>query len=256
MKAADLKGNVLVNLADLKVTSPEMLLKIGGVIDIQGFHVKNKFVPRQLAVITRDTIASVIDFNTGINYNDLSTSDRHSVNNTQKNLHHLDFEPSVYINYLPFAKDYDSILKCVAIELGISRDNPFGVDNLQTEILLTVSEIPFIPLRNLIPALPSSNRVIEHYTKIPSTFTAASKVSALWRLIISKQFEIKNSAGFEYNNVRVEPAIESLITESVKTHKEELSKINDTLNQVLGDLMHIRIDIDQVCTPKKYGPSS
>lgn len=245
-----------MNPADLKVTSPEMLLKLGGVIDIQGFDVNNKFVPRQLAVITKDTIASVIDFKTGINYHELCASDRRNVKNVQKNIHFLDFEPSVYITYLPSAEDYNSVLKRVALDLDISCDNPLGVNNPQTEILLTVAEIPYIPLRNLIPSLPCTDTVIRHYTKIPSTFTAASKVSALWRLIISKQFELKNSASFEYINERADQGLENLIAESAKTHASELSKINYTLNQVLGDLMRIRIDIDQGCSPRSYAELS
>lgn len=222
-----------------------MLLKLGGVIDIQGFHVNNKFVPRQLAIITRDTIASVVDFKTGINYHELCANDRRNVKNVQKNTHFLEFEPSVYITYLPSAEDYNSVLRRAAVDLNISCDNPLGVANPQTEILLTVAEIPYIPLRSLIPALPSIETVIRHYTKIPSTFTAASKVSALWRLIVVKQFELQNSASFE-------PGLETLITDSAKTHNAELSKINYTLNQVLGDLMRIRLDLDQGCSPRSY----
>jgi hypothetical protein len=185
-----------MNPADLKVTSPEMLLKLGGVIDIQGFHVNNKFVPRQLAVITKDTITSVIDFKTGINYHELCANDRRNVKNLQKNIHFLDFEPSCYINYLPSAEEHITVLRHIAVDLNITSDNPFGVNNPQTEILLTLADVPYVPIRNLIPTLPSTDAVIKYYTKIASTFTAASKVSALWRLILSKQFELKNSGVF------------------------------------------------------------
>jgi hypothetical protein len=241
-----------MNLSELKVTCPEMLLKLSGVIDIQGFHVNNKFIPRQLAVITKDTITSVIDFKTGINYHELSIHDRRGVKNVQKNIHFLDFEPSVYIKYRPSAEEYFNVLRRVALDLNISRENPIGVNNPQTELMLTAADVPYVTIRNLIPNLPTTDVIIKHYTRTPCTITPASKVSSLWRLILSKQFEISNKATFEYINSRSDTGLENLITESNRTQCDELSKINYTLNQVLGDLMRIRIDIDQGCSPASY----
>ena len=245
-----------MNLSQLEVTCPEMLLKLKGVIDIQGFHVNNKFVPRQLAVITKDTITSVVDFRTGINYHELSIHDRRGVKNVQKNVHFLDFEPSAYIKYQPSSEEYISVLRRVALDLNITRENPIGVCNPQTEVLLTTADIPSITIRNLIPNLPTTDLIIRHYTRTPCTVSAACKVSSLWRLILSKQFEISNKDTFDYLNTRNDTVLENLITDANRSYCEELSKINHTLNEVLGDLMRIRIDIDQGCSPASYAELS
>lgn len=233
-----------------------MLLKIKGVIDIQGFNVNDKFIPRQLAVITRDTTTSVIDFKTGINYHELPRHDRRSVKNDQKSIHFLDLEPSVYIRYRPPAEEYINVLKRVALDLDITCEYPIAVCNPQTEVLLTSANIPFVPIRNLIPNLPTTDIIIRHYTRTPCTVSAANKVSSLWRLILSKQFEISNKDTFEYLNVRNDTFLENLIIDSSKSHRDQLSKINNTLNAVLGDLMRIRIDIDQGCSPPLYAELS
>lgn len=245
-----------MNPSDLKVTSPEMLLKLKGVIDIQGFHVNNKFIPRQLAVITKDTITSVIDFKTSINYHELSAHDRRGVKNVQKNVHFLDFEPSAYIKYQPSSEEYITVLRRVALDLGISCENPIGVCNPQAEVLLTTADIPFTPIRHLIPNLPTSDTIIRHYTRTRSTVSPATKVSSLWRLILSKQFELNNKSTFEYLNSRSDTVLENLITDVSRSHQDELAKINYTLNSVLGDLMRIRIDLDQGCSPPNYSESS
>lgn len=241
-------------VSDLGVACPDLLCKIGGVIDIQGFHISNKFIPRQLAIISKDTIVDVIDFKTGIDYHELPTHDRQTIRHVQKNVHFLDLEPSKFLKFVPYADDYITVLRLLAIDYNISSENPFAINNPQAELLLTAADVPYINARTLIPRLPNSETIIKHYTKGRGVFSAANKVSALWRLLISKQFEIKNKPEYDHINSGGAQVSElsSLIAESTKSQRDELSKLNSTLNQVLGDLMKIRIDLDQGCSPSSY----
>lgn len=230
-----------------------MLLQIGGVIDIQGFHIKNKFIPRQIAIITKDTIVKVIDFKTGINYNELPVYDRRSVKQVQREIHFLDFEPSPFVKAAPHAEEYVTVLRQLALDYNITSENPLAVNNPQAEILLTEASVPYIAIRTLVPNLPNTETIIKQYTRGNTIFSAPVKVSALWRFIVCKQFEIRNKASYEHVGSGGDPTtLASLIAEATKNQHQELLDINSTLNQVLGDLMKIRIDLDRACSPLRF----
>lgn len=236
-----------------------MLLKIGGIIDIQGFHVNDKFYPRQLAIITGDTIVKVVDFKTGINYHELSCEDRRNVKHVQRNIHYLELEPSIYIN-APHSADYSTVIRRLCADHRINRDRPLGVNNPQTEIVLTTVGIPFVTIRGLIRNLPDTETIIKYYTRGSATFSAANKVASLWRLILSKQFEIRNKPSYDHlaSGGEISP-LATLITEVHEAQREGLSRINGTLCRILNDLMRLSIEGDeeeeQECAPPTYTES-
>ena len=232
---------------EFNVTCPEMLLKISGVIDIQGFYVMNKFIPRQLAVITRDTIVKLIDFKTNVNYNELCTYDRKTVKHVQKYIHFLDFEPSCLLPNTYSADECAKVLRQVAIDFDISADRPLAVNNPQAELLLTIADIPYVAIRNLISDLPNTDTIIAQYSRGTSTFSASSKVASLWRLILSKQFELKNKSAYEQVAFGCAPTtLASLISEENESTRLQLAQINRTLNNLVEDMVRLRLDLDDV----------
>lgn len=241
-----------MNPLDLTVTCNELLLKIGGVLDIQGFHVNNTFIPRQLAIITRDTIVRVVDFKTDINYHELSSADRRSVKYVQRNIHHLECEPPVFVN-ATHASNCRLVIQRLCAEHRITNDRPLAVNNPQAELFLTAADIPFVTLRTLINNLPDTNTIISYYTRGKTAFSASAKVASLWRLIIYKQFEIKSKLTYDHINAGgdIEP-LATLIADSHEGLFKELNTIKSGLCTVLTNLERIGSEIDERCPQPTY----
>lgn len=241
-----------MNPLDINVTCNEMLLTLGGVLDIQGFHVNNKFIPRQLAIITRESIVRVFDFKTNINYHELSSEDRRTVKYVQRNVHFLDCDPPAFVN-APHYSNCRLVIQRLCVEHHITNRRPFAVNNPQAEILLTEAEIPFVSIRNFIANLPPTNTIIEYYSQGKALFSAAAKVASLWRLIIYKQFEIKSKLTFDHINCGGgnEP-LAALIADSNNTVREELRRLEGSLNSLGTKLGLVLIELDERCPPPTY----
>ena len=167
------------------------LLKIHGVIDIQGFYVGGKFIPRQLAIITRDTITKVYEFETGINPSKLTLDERKTVEYVQRHVNHLDLEPSPFSKLVYPSDDYDVALHRIELDYQITEDTLLAVNNNHAEELLTLVCFPFVSIRTIITGLPNKEKLMEFYTKGTVAFSTAGKVEALWKFIERLQSEVR-----------------------------------------------------------------
>lgn len=126
-----------------------------------------------------------------------------------------------------------------------------GVNNPQTEVLLTAANVPFSPVRSLINDLPDTKTIIHHYTKGHTIFSASAKVSALWRLIVYKQFQIKSKHTFDHISAGggdTNPIVK-LVSDAHESFREDLIRIKSALATLLTDLVELRATIEERCPP-------
>lgn len=172
-----------------KVTNPKMLAKIGGVIDIQGFYVEGQFVPRQLAIITKDTVTKVIEFDTGVDMKALTAEDRRTVRYIQGRVHYLDLKPSIYTPNVHPAEACIDVLQEIISDYDLTSDRPLALNNSQAETLFKTAEFPYVDIQTLIPSIPNTQMLMRRYSRGRTTFSTAGKVGALWKYIQDRQVE-------------------------------------------------------------------
>jgi hypothetical protein len=181
-----------MELDDMVVSNPVELLKIVGILDIQGFYLNEAFVPRQLAIVTADTITKVIDFDTNLVFDDLSDYDQVTVNYLQMFVHHLDLAPPNLGQLVYPSADAAEVLRMIELDYRITEDRPIGVNNEHVELMLRDLKIPHVKIREVIKNLPRKEKLIKLYSKGVSGFSTSAKVDALWRTVQNNQKLVAN----------------------------------------------------------------
>ena len=138
--------------------------KICAVIDIQGFQLSDKFVPREVAMVS-ENFSQCFEINPELNFKDLNEKDRQTVIHTTKflnGLHILPFNDRNFC-YLPKESDIGDILKFL-YNVVATDEKPFiAVKNQQTLQYLINFNIPHIDLNDSTLNFPNYNAIREKY---------------------------------------------------------------------------------------------
>ena len=148
----------------LNKTKDSKMDKICAVIDIQGFQLSEKFVPREVAMVS-ENFSQCFEINPELNFRDLNEKDRQTVIHTTKflnGLHILPFNDRNFC-YLPKESDVGEILKFL-YNVVASDDKPFvAVKNKPTLQYLIDLDIPFLDLNDPIYSFPNFNDIRNKY---------------------------------------------------------------------------------------------
>ena len=138
--------------------------KICAVVDIQGFQLMEKFIPREIALVS-ENFSQCFEINPELNFRDLNEKDRQTVIHTTKflnGLHILPFNDKNFC-YLPKESDIGDILKFL-YNVVASDDKPlFGVKSEQTLQYLKNFNIPYLDLNDTNLNFPKYNTIREKY---------------------------------------------------------------------------------------------
>ena len=138
--------------------------KICAIIDCQGFQFKDRFVPREIAIVS-DVISQCQELNPQINWRELSDDDQAVVLHSTKFKHGLHFCPFNPVEhcFLYASSDVDKIIT-QWYELIASDDKPFfGYKNLQMGNLLKELGIPNFDLDSPEVGFPAYRDLQDKY---------------------------------------------------------------------------------------------
>lgn len=138
--------------------------KICAVIDIQGFQLPDRFIPKEVAFVS-ENYSQCFEINPGISFKDLSDKDKQIVIHTTRyknGLHILPFNDRNFC-YLPKEEDLGNILLTL-YNFVASEEKPLvAVKNQQTLKYLSDSGIPFIDLNEEKWEFPNHKAIQEKY---------------------------------------------------------------------------------------------
>lgn len=138
--------------------------KICAVIDVQGFQFKDRFVPREIAIIS-DNISQCQELNTQMNWKDLSEEDQAVVLHSTKfkhGLHYCPFNPVQHCFLYPSNEIGNIIIQWYSM-VAIEEKPYLAFKNQQMGNILKKLEIPCIDLDDPAYGFPSYKDIQEKY---------------------------------------------------------------------------------------------
>ena len=138
--------------------------QICGIVDVQGFQFKDRFVPREVAIIS-DSISQCQELNPQMNWRELSEDDQAVVlysTQSKHGLHYCPFNPQEHC-FLYSSKEIGKILS-IWYSMVSTLDKPFlGYKNQQIGKILKQLEIPSVNLDSPEYNWPNYDEIQKQY---------------------------------------------------------------------------------------------
>ena len=162
----------------------EKLKNIIACLDMQGFYVNDKFVPREIALVN-DEICARDCIKTGLSLETLSEIDIGRCLYLSHHFHGLGLDPSN-----DDAVTLEEVLEHIKSYVTPTETNYFGVKNHMLEKLLTDNGIPYLDLNEIgcpsvrfLDSMYNQDCNCKHHEKSPVYRCALRKCKNLWKWV-------------------------------------------------------------------------
>ena len=138
--------------------------QICAVIDVQGFQFSDRFVPREVAIIS-DKISQVMELDTKINWRELNEQDRAVVLYSTQEIHGLHFNPFNPKDscFLYTSNEIGKIINIWYDMIATESKPLFAFKNQQLGKILSELEIPSFDLDDPALNIPPYEKIKEHF---------------------------------------------------------------------------------------------
>jgi hypothetical protein len=162
----------------------EKLKNIIACLDMQGFYVNGKFVPREIALVD-DEICARDDIKTGLSLETLAETDISKCLYLTNHFHGLSLDCSTE-NAVTLSEALEKIKSYIIL----GETNYFGVKNHMLEKLLTDNGIPYLDLNQIgcpsvryLDSMYNEDCNCTHHEKSPVFRCALRKCRNLWKWV-------------------------------------------------------------------------